>query len=73
MSAQLGIDGQVQPDRVCGFDDCKAPLGSGRPNQRYCSDACKSAAYRDRKACQSRQFWHGVAAINHRATNRRAA
>jgi hypothetical protein len=37
---------------ICGH--CKAPLPEGRPNRRYCTAACRTAAYRARKASLKR-------------------
>lgn len=36
--------------RVCAGPGCGHELGYRRPSAKYCSDACRVAAYRQRKA-----------------------
>lgn len=42
-------DGDEQPVRRCEYIGCNRPLPKGlRPGAKYCSAACRQAAYRDR-------------------------
>lgn len=34
--------------RICQKNDCTEDITQTRRNQRYCSNACRQAAYRDR-------------------------
>jgi hypothetical protein len=40
--------------RACQRTNCGATIRRPKPNQRYCSAACKQDAYRDRTASQRR-------------------
>jgi hypothetical protein len=47
VSGQLGIDGEVQPERVCACG-CPRSMEGKRPNALYASDGCRTKAYKAR-------------------------
>jgi hypothetical protein len=58
----------MTPAKTCAREGCTAPVTSRHGNARYCSDACKSSAWREKtgyalqgiqKACQTRKKTSG--------------